>query len=184
MYPLPVNQFCGHQYVQQSISSPSTSFVVINMSNNVPPPRQPVLWSSICRTKYLLPVNQFCSHQYVEQITSSPSTSSVVINMSSKVPPPNRLTGRRYFVRHIDDYRNGWRGEGTLFDILMSTELVDGKGVLCSTYWWLQNWLMDPLPVNQFCSHQYVEQRTPSPSTSSVVINMSNKVPPPRQPVL
>ena len=42
MYPLPVNQFCGHQYVEQSTSSPSTSSVVINMSNKVPPTRQPV----------------------------------------------------------------------------------------------------------------------------------------------
>jgi hypothetical protein len=94
------------QYVEQSIYSPSTSSVVINISNKVPPPRQPVLWSSICRTKYLLPVNQFCW-----------------------------LTGRGYFVWHIDDHRTGWRGGGTLFDILMTTDLVDGEVILCTTYW-------------------------------------------------
>jgi hypothetical protein len=134
-YLLPVNQFCSHQYIEQSNPSPSTSSVVINMSNKVPPPRQPVLLSSIRRTKYPLPVNKLCS------------------------------PGRGYFVRHIDDYRTGWRGGDTLFDILMTTELVDGEGVL-------------------FCRHQYVEQSTPSTSTSSIVINMSNKVPPLRQPVL
>jgi hypothetical protein len=155
--------------VKQSTPYPSTSSVVINMSNKVPPPRQPVLWLSICRTKYLLPVNQFCSHQYVEQSISSPSTSFVVINMSTEMVDgevvlcstywwlQNWLTGRGYFVRHIDDYKTGWRGGDTLFDILMTTELIE---------------------------HQYVEQSTPSPSTSSVVINMSNKVPPLRQPVL
>jgi hypothetical protein len=165
------------------------------MSNKVPPTRQPVLWYSICQTKYPLPVNQFCSHQYVEQCTPSPSTSSVVINMSYWCLQ-NWLTGRGYFARHIDDYRTGWWGGGYLFDILMTTELVDGEGVLCSTYWCLQNWLTGrryfvrhiddyrtgwlgggilfdismttelgrttyPPSVNQFCRHQYVEQSTP-----------------------
>jgi hypothetical protein len=171
------------------------------MSNKVPPLRQPVLLTSICRTKYLLPVNQFCSHQYIEQSNPSPSTSSVVINTSNKVSPlrpelvdgeeilcstywwlQNWLTGRGYFVRHIDDYRTGWRGGDTLFDILMTTELVDGEGLLCSIYWWLQNWLTGRGTL--FDILMTTELVDGDEATTSVVINMSNKVSPPHQSVL